>query len=443
MASSPSPTDLRPCVGTLCRRRGSWFLAALVLVATCVPTAAARERPVPDPQELWRQFPLDEQRTEQTPTVQAPAPRERTSPVSSTASERTRDVGLLGLGAIALATTLVIGLATLVLAGLRGRVRPGPGREPYVPASRPSTPGRTVGDGSGLMTPTAKHREVETLRVNREAQNQAAKTAASSIDEVDTLKAKLATPAAPKDEATTNADQEILKSKREAAASAVEATGKRFHGVDALKRKLDREDVATRESLERQATEWLRTKLQEDDDTADPAARLSVGENLSVAEKPRTALELVHGSPAAAPRARPTRPPDAQRRTNRSGRSSRGSAAVAHVSAEVPELVEPSESPPQVKGRVFLWRGYVKAQFYAVEQYPKPARVIALSPLFRTRGWDRLPPNAGASADAHAALIESLERDGWSVVARGTRWFDVELERAEEPPLRGVPARRR
>jgi hypothetical protein len=273
--------------------------------------------------------------------------------------------------------------------------------------------------------------EVEILKLKREADRRATKPSASSFDKVDTLKAKLGTPAAHKDETRTNEDQEILKSKRnrEAAASAVEADDKRFHGVDALKRKLEREDVATRESLERQATEQLRNKLQEGNSSDHPAGRLSV------AEHPRAALELA-GTSQTAPRARPPRPSVAQRRTNRSGRSPRASATMALVSAD-PEQVKPSTSPTQVRCRILLWRGYVKAQFYAVEQFPTPGRVLALSPLFWNRGGDRLPPKAGAAGGAHATLIENLKRDGWRVVARLPRWFNLELERADEPPPRG------
>ena len=403
-----------------------------MLVATCVPTAAGRERPAPAPQELWRQFPLDDGQTRQTPTSEGL--RERPTPTSSgeAAESPGENLDVLGLAAIGFVTVVVIACVTGVLAGLRRRLRSGLGRNAYAPASRSIELGRSGGAPSGRKTRRPKQMdEVEILKLKREAERRAAKPSASSFDKVDTLKAKLGTPAAHKDETTTNDDQEILKSKRkrEAVASALEADVKRFHGVDTLKRKLEREDVATSERLERQATERLRTKLEEGNKSDHPAGRLSVE------ERPRAALELV-GNSQTASRARPTRPSVAQRRTNRSGRSPRASAAMAHVSAAGPELVKPSKSPTQVRCRIVLWRGYVRAQFYAIEQFPTPARVLALSPLFRNRGGDRLPPKAGAAGAAHATLIEDLERDGWRVVARGRRWFDLELERPDEPAAR-------
>src|SRR5918996_2621364 len=112
MASTPSFPDLRPPVSNRRRGRATSSLVALLLAAACVPTAAAQEQPAPDPQELWREFPLDDTRTQQAPTVDAPRPRERPTPVSSTeAGESTGDdLRMLGLAAITLATTVVIAL---------------------------------------------------------------------------------------------------------------------------------------------------------------------------------------------------------------------------------------------------------------------------------------------------------------------------------------------
>ena len=416
-------------------------IVVLLLVATCVPTAGAQERPAPDPQELWRQFPLDDARTRQAPTFDAPRLRERPTPVSSTeAGESTgEDLRVLGLAAIALATVVVIVLATGVLAGLRGRLRYGLGRSPYAPASRPTDPGGTAGVASGRRTRPGKQMdELETLKVKREAHRQAAKTSASSIDDVEALKAKLSVPATRSKAATTTIDDlEILKSKREAAASAANPAGKRSDGVDALKTKLDRVSVAKRERPERQAIDRLRTKLRERPDSPNAPS--------SDATKPRAKLDLVPGGPARELRAQPTpaKPPSSvtQARTNRSGRQFRGAAAVALISPQLGKGAEPAESPWRVRCRVALWRGYIKSQFYAIEQSATRApRVIAQSPLFRMRGGGPLLQEE-APAGAHATLIANLEQDGWCVVARGPRWFDVELERAEGPPLRGVPER--
>lgn len=446
MASAPSPPDLRTSVLSVCRGRATWSLVALLLVAACVPTAAAQERPAPDPQELWREFPLDDARTQKAPTVDAPPLRERPTPALSTpeAGERTGDeLSVLGLAAITLATAVVIALATGILAGLRGRVRLGRARIPYPRASRTTDPGASAWAASGPKTrPGEQMTELETLKVKHEAHRRAATTSASSIDDdVEALKAKLSVPATRKEETTTNDDLEILKGKREAASSAVKPDGKRFGGVDVLKAKLDRISVAKRETPDRQAIDLLRTKLREPSDSREPAVPTSD------AKKPRAKLDLVPGGPAPALPARPVpaKPPSsvAQGRKNRSVRTPRGVAAVALVSAQLTELAEPPASRPRVRCRVALWRGYVKAQFYAIEQSAaRPRRVVALSPPFWMRGGGPLPQR-GAPAGAHATLIENLEQDGWCVVARGAgaRWFDVELERAAEPPW-GDPTER-
>jgi hypothetical protein len=437
MASASSPPEPRPSVSNRRCGRATSSLVALLLATACVPTAAAQERPAPDPQELWRQFPLDDARTQQVPTNDAPRPRQRPTPVSSTeAGESTGDdLHVLGLAAITLATVVVITLATGALAALRGPVWHGRGRSSYAPASRPTDPA-----GSAASVPrTRLGREVdelETLKVKREADRRAAKTSAPSIDDIEALKAKLSVPATRKKESRTNDDLEILKSKREAVASAAKPDGKRSDGVNALKSKLDRVNVAKRERTQRQAIDPLRAKLRERPESREVALPMSD------AKKPRAKLDLVPGGPAPALRARPTpaKPQNsvAQGGTNRSGRNPRGAAAPALVSAR---LAQPAESRPRVRCRVTLWRGYVKSQFYAIEQSStRGRRVIAQSSLFRMRGGSPLPQQ-GAPAGAHATLIENLEQDGWCVVARGPRWFDVELERAEGPPLRGLPER--
>jgi hypothetical protein len=386
-------------------------IVALLLAATLVPTAAAQQEPAPVPRELWRQFPLDDARTGRTPTSEAPPARARPTPASS--EDAGEDTRLLGLAAVALATVLAVALATGVLAGVRGRSRSRPARGPSTPAPRSTDSGDSARRSD---PPTEQLDELEPLKSKRAADRRAAKTSASSFDDVAALKAKLFDPAAGgKEAAPTNDDLEILKSKREADASASKPNGKRLGGVDTLKTKLDRVGMTKVEAPERQAIDRLGTKLPDRQDGPDMPRREQ--------KVPRAKPDLVPSRPAPAP------PPP-----NRSPRRSRGAAAVAPVPLQLAERTEPGDSRSLVRCYVRLWRGYVKAQFYAIEPSATRARrVIAESPLFWKRGGEP-PTKHGAPASAHAALIADLERDGWRVVARGSQWFHVQLERAEPPP---------
>jgi hypothetical protein len=390
-------------------------LLALLLVTAYVPTAAAQAQPAPDPEELWRQFPLDDSRTQQAPNVGTPRRGERPTSVSPTepGTKSGEDVSVLGFAVIVLAMAVVIALASGVPGGLGGPLR--------------------RGRGGGAAPITRSPRQIdalETLKAKRDVDRRA----------VEALKAKLSPPVRRKKE-TKNGDLETLKGKRKAAPSAANRGGKRSDGVDALKAKLRRASVAKRARRERQAVDRLRTKLQQRSGSpvpmSPPSARKTSEPTLEVVPDSGPApLERARPTPAKSPRS------VARGRTTRSGRNPRGAAAVALVPTDaLPEVSEPPDHRPRVRCRIDLWRGYIKSQFDAIEQRPTGAqRVIASSPLFRVRGGLPLTPEP-AAADAHAALIEELEQDGWCVVARGARWFDVELERIEGPPWLGLPER--
>jgi hypothetical protein len=77
--------------------------------------------------------------------------------------------------------------------------------------------------------------------------------------------------------------------------------------------------------------------------------------------------------------------------------------------------------------QIRLWHGYVKSQLLAapLEKSGEPEG-LAFSPFFRLR--DPGAPTESAEA-ALRALIEQLERDGWTVVGAGPRWYQRALER--------------
>ena len=75
-----------------------------------------------------------------------------------------------------------------------------------------------------------------------------------------------------------------------------------------------------------------------------------------------------------------------------------------------------------------LWRGYVKCQLYAASlDRPPAAAAFAFSPFFRLRDEDTPTQNA---AEALKTLVDRLERDGWTVVSAGARWYQLRLNRS-------------
>jgi len=75
-----------------------------------------------------------------------------------------------------------------------------------------------------------------------------------------------------------------------------------------------------------------------------------------------------------------------------------------------------------------LWRGYVKCQLYAASlDRPRAAVAFAFSPFFRLREEDTPTEKA---AEALRTLVDRLERDGWTVVSAGARWYQLRLHRS-------------
>jgi hypothetical protein len=90
------------------------------------------------------------------------------------------------------------------------------------------------------------------------------------------------------------------------------------------------------------------------------------------------------------------------------------------------------------KCRIVWWRGYIRSVFEAVPVgRSHGSDPIAESPHFRWRKAEPPPENDDA-VEAHRALVERLEQDGWVVVGNGKDWFALELERkAIRRPSRG------
>jgi len=82
---------------------------------------------------------------------------------------------------------------------------------------------------------------------------------------------------------------------------------------------------------------------------------------------------------------------------------------------------------------IVFWRGYVRCAFYAV---PNGAEPIA-SPFFRSR--ERSPGQSGPALEAHRALVERLEDEGWEPVARGRAWYALTFRRRGWSPVEELP----
>jgi hypothetical protein len=80
--------------------------------------------------------------------------------------------------------------------------------------------------------------------------------------------------------------------------------------------------------------------------------------------------------------------------------------------------------------KVVLWRGHLKYQLYVASLAEDAGwRPLAISPFFGL-GDEDVPTEQATTALKR--LIQQLEREDWTVVSEGSRWYDVKLERPRE-----------
>lgn len=85
------------------------------------------------------------------------------------------------------------------------------------------------------------------------------------------------------------------------------------------------------------------------------------------------------------------------------------------------------ESFRGVACEIALWRGYVKARFYARFIGGDPLAAIAMSPMFRCRS--AMPDETEEPAAALSALVDHLVADGWELSGQGAAWYARRLTR--------------
>jgi hypothetical protein len=164
--------------------------------------------------------------------------------------------------------------------------------------------------------------------------------------------------------------------------------------------------------------------------------RLAAGDAVALKEKLAAAGEQKQ---ATTPREHLSR---ARPRT----RDTRGRSAVRPVpDAEFVAVVTEARDADGIAERrheceIRWWRGYVKSQFTAVATKADGAEAtVASSPYFR---WHKtVPPQESPSAAAAlGALVETLEREGWTVAGRGEEWFAFRFRTELGADYTGPPA---
>ena len=497
------------------RRLAGVVLVAFALLAGPLPKAVAQEPARPEPRELWRQFPLDsEPSNQQAPTERRSAPRV-SAPTNRSTGEggRGRSLPTVQIAAIVLTMALLLMLTTGALAyatrgqfelsvdGLKGRRRRA--FRQFIDAPRAARTGgrqfavanrvrrrsmraaaahlremramaanlrkRIVANGGALKANvdartvpadtestaselgTLKERldmyfapgksestaddELENLKAKPDVHP--ASTSSPADDALEILKAKLGKPAGPVDVERPD-EVETLKAKLAGNAAAAEAeTTTR----NVLKTKLVERGAPPKTSSKKTVSvASLKAKLDVRDEAANDQAPVSVDIDASdaTAEEPQTgAADSMPVSPGRAPAAsRRSTAAAARRPSSPAKRSTLGAAPHVEPTPAPSQLLAlpirtEQQQPYPSECRIAWWRGYVKSTFYAVARTAAgEEQLVAESPHFRWRKPGP-PPHRGPALEAHRALVERLEQDGWSVVGAGRRWYASKLQRKQ------------
>jgi zinc-ribbon domain len=78
---------------------------------------------------------------------------------------------------------------------------------------------------------------------------------------------------------------------------------------------------------------------------------------------------------------------------------------------------------------IVWWRGYVRSGFYAVATggHARSGEPLGTS-LFRRLGGGAPVPE-GRALEAHRALVERMQSEGWDRVGRGAHWYETRFHR--------------
>lgn len=431
---------------------GSAFCVLALLVSPAAE--AARGAPRPDPAKLWRNFPLETERSNrETPARGGSTAGADARTVANEADEK--DGGLFVM--ILTATTVLAVLLVLILmirelgfAHLfRRRARrraadlyaapPGDWNLHQRTTSEAGDPDADRGQGktapidvdesasqssraTGEISAPARQRGVRgTLEGRLDpyiARERSRKTAEATPengrvkpprhvgtpadDELEVLKVKLGKPVAPVDDRRevevetlrTKLSGERARKSKTTAGNLSQAKLAAPGSPKGLRREPVEATEATREPADRPSTAGRPRGFDVEMRDAGVDERL----------KPR-AVDL-----AAAPASKGPAPPS-------------GLAA-----AGAPERLLSLEQHHASKCHIVWSRGFLKSVFRAVARTATgDVSVLAESPRFR---WNKAdpPPQITQAVHAHRVLLDVLERDGWSVARPGEHWYALELE---------------
>jgi hypothetical protein len=395
-------------------RIGVSTIAAAALLAGAAASPAAAAAADSGLEQLWEEFPLDDERQEPAPhtpatdegpaTARAPAPGER-RPAGRPADAGTSSWATERIGLFAAVLALIVAAAAAAVARFRGASRrqgsttTAPTLRWLPPQPAPSPAVSPVGGDvvGGLLRAASAGVPRQRAAKLGQTPKGPSRTARAEIAVRKPLAEALKQPTAEAD-----AEAEVLKRKDSAATLAVKVKNK-----EGLTAKSEGGDARTKEQLASTEGVLLKEKLA------------------PKGEPKRSAAPVENGLPGRGAKSR-VRRESALRPVPASGAESHARPRAAAGETRLREC------------EVEWWRGYVKSAFYAIETSSGGfGSTIASSPFFRWRKSD-VPRETPEAAAALRSLVESLEREGWTVAGRRKEWFGVKLRTAIDVEALGI-----
>jgi hypothetical protein len=418
-------------------RSASRMLVCVSGVALLTGAAAAgaaprpQPQPQPSPQKLWQAFPLERPQSRPPPAVPRPAPT--STRATTTPEQPSADAGMTALELVALAllgTVVAIGLAVGALVYVPRRP---PRSLARGPAWRPAA--ERVSTFATRTAAAARSRLAARPRPRLDFGIGAQARGAGPAVAVDTIQALLAASRMPRASSRPRVSPLRAAADRPAKPESRQA-GDQVHGPGA-----DASGAAFPKSGRRSSSDTAKLKAKLASPGGSGSTRDDVDELKEKLRRSKPATPDAAAPAAAEPAADagPPRPtelePAAAQPPQELGSGRTSSSRLRPV--PTPATASPRRAPRRGPStcRIALWRGYIKAQFYAAAEGEED-EASATSPYFRW--WKSGPPPQDRDdvAAAHASLLATLAAAGWKPVGEGDEWFELKLRRE---PRRTVP----
>ena len=374
------------------RRHGVSCCVALLAVTLglLAPAGVAHGGNAPQPQQLWKAYPLDPTYSD---SARAPSAKPRPAPSPekrAPASHRRLRTTASGNGSfptlwIALAAALVAALAGTLLLVRRMTVPSGRLVMPSLPRARPQ---RIV-----LVSAAAAHGLSDGLMENvRRFGHLRPLVETESVREPARLIEDRRSPEPPPAKRVTRSSNAVLTPDRLVALE-----------QKTLKRKRASGHASEAAAMKAKTWEPARGKEAKSGDVKE------LREKLARARTPEWETDAL-----------PVDPPKRPLKELRAARS------VRHP------------VPVQAQCRIGWWRGYIKSEFYAKARMPDGRElVVRTSPGFRWSKATPPPKEARQVAEVHRKLVDELVGDGWVVSGggEGDEWWALELNLRENETI--------